>query len=573
MNTTPKLDQPLDPSAGRSVSAVNYFSDSMNHYPVRTATRVNPLLCGEVAFAAVGDALKRAQHSINMCFWGLDPAMVLRRGSASDGKTRFEIDDILGEILISKARAGVKVRIVVWDHYKVGIGSGGTGSDDLIDADLGGNNANLAVLYALQDEIENLEIKMTNSLSSSVFLPSFHQKTIIVDVENPPTATAFVMGHNMLWPYWSTKDLLAANPRRQFALRIIRRALTTSDRERILQDQAEMQERLDNSLEANRGYPERRLAAMSDLLSSPEGGYFSYGYENQPSLKPYLDISTQIWGGGVADVYENFCRVWSLNGGTPMPPSASVLAAQMGNPDGNANTQAQMGATFYHPSRRSIWDLYYNAISQANRYVLIVNQYFRYWDLSERIVEAWKRRGIPDQKQVPIFVTTNDWNDTGAQQGHDGEAHRLFSDANVPISLCKLKTQQASTRNDIYIHAKLLIVDDVFYTIGSANYNWRSLQGDCEFNVGVHDPSQARGLRREIMNMLIGDPMEELMAGDPIEGFNRWVDNVKANDLLAGTPAALSHGRAVTYAADTNNKWYIPNELVQASPMEANTLG
>lgn len=104
-------------------------------------------------------------------------------------------------------------------------------------------------------------------------------------------------------------------------------------------------------------------------------------------------------GRGVADVYENFCRVWSLNDGTPMPLAAAVSAAQMGNPDGNANTQAQMGATFYHPSRRSIWDFYYNAISQANRYVLIVNQYFRYWDLSERIVESWKRRGMPGQKR------------------------------------------------------------------------------------------------------------------------------------------------------------------------------
>lgn len=298
MNATAKLDQPLDPSAGRSVSAVNYFSDSPNHYPVRTATRVNPLLCGEVAFSAVAEALKRAQHSINMCFWGLDPAMVLRRGSASGGKTQFEIDDILGEILISKARAGVKVRVVVWDHYKVGIGSGGSGSDDLIDADLGGNNANLAALYAMQDEIENLEVKMTNSLSLSVFFPSFHQKTIIVDIENPPIATAFVMGHNMLWPYWSTKDLLAVNPRRQFALRIIRGGLTASSREELLQEQAEMQERLENSLAGDRGYPERRLAAISELLSSPEGGYFSYRYENQPSLKPYLDISTQIWGGG-----------------------------------------------------------------------------------------------------------------------------------------------------------------------------------------------------------------------------------------------------------------------------------
>lgn len=172
-----------------------------------------------------------------------------------------------------------------------------------------------------------------------------------------------------------------------------------------------------------------------------------------------------------------------------------------------------------------------------------------------------------------MFVVTNDWNDSGSQQGHDGEACKIFSDADIPISLCKLETQPAGIRSDIYIHAKLLIVDDVFYTIGSANCNWRSLQGDCEFNVGVHDPSQARGLRREMMNMLIGDPMEGLMTGDPIKEFNNWVELVKENDAASASLALLPNGRAVTYSASTNNKFYIPDQLVKVPQAGANTLG
>lgn len=176
-------------------------------------------------------------------------------------------------------------------------------------------------------------------------------------------------------------------------------------------------------------------------------------------------------------------------------------------------------------------------------------------------------------KKVPMFVVTNDWNESGAQQGHDGEAYKIFSDADMPISLCKLKTQQAGARSDIYIHAKLLIFDDVFYTIGSANYNWRSLQGDCEFNVGVHDPSQARDLRREVMNILIGDPMEGLMAGDPMDAFNQWSARLKECDEAALSDDAFQYGRAVSYAADINNKLFIPNELVYAPQAGANTLG
>jgi len=51
---------------------------------------------------------------------------------------------------------------------------------------------------------------------------------------------------------------------------------------------------------------------------------------------------------------------------------------------------------------------------------------------------------------------------------------------------------------EIYIHSKLLLVDDGFLTLGSANLNQRSMAVDSEINIATDDPGHARDLRTRI---------------------------------------------------------------------------
>jgi phosphatidylserine/phosphatidylglycerophosphate/cardiolipin synthase-like enzyme len=41
---------------------------------------------------------------------------------------------------------------------------------------------------------------------------------------------------------------------------------------------------------------------------------------------------------------------------------------------------------------------------------------------------------------------------------------------------------------EVYIHAKLMMIDDTFMTAGSANINTRSMQSDSELNIAHHRP-------------------------------------------------------------------------------------
>ncbi|MCF6443151.1 phospholipase D-like domain-containing protein [Nereida sp. MMG025] len=558
---------------------------------MRPATTVSPLVCGEDAFAAVARALRAARSSINLCFWGLDPAMLLERGTENN----WDKQAILGEMLLEKARnPAFRIRMVVWDHYKVGIGSGGSGAEDPTDADLGGNSTNLAKFRELVKDYPNIEFEMTNSLSTNPIhlFPSFHQKSIIIDIENPSAATAFVMGHNMLVNYWSSVNLRRVSPRRQFYLRTM---------DQVSADQyAQQLETARKNYEFYRdmtGYVPPHHAATVErfrqeyeaLRDLEHAGHFTYRTETSSRIKPYLDISTQIWGKAVVDVYANFSRVWKANTGNN-PPAAPAVSRFSGRA---RRAPAQVAATFpkASPPARDIEKLYLHAMQNADRYILMVNQYFRNWPLTDRIIDWWAtNRDIPRKKQVPMMIVTNDWNipanidelgffdrqSVRTQAGHDGVTFDKFNAAGTPISMTTMLNEEAPYHSTVYVHAKLLLVDDVFYSIGSANYNRRGMESDPELNIGVLDGQEALRLRREIMNILVGDPMNEFDRGnDPMLAFAKWQDMVAQNSVLAGSPVRLPHGRVVNYTADGRD----PNDeranrLAQITPLgEGGSLG
>ncbi|MDA8486661.1 hypothetical protein NNO07_26635 [Pseudomonas resinovorans] len=53
----------------------------------------------------------------------------------------------------------------------------------------------------------------------------------------------------------------------------------------------------------------------------------------------------------------------------------------------------------------------------------------------------------------------------------------------------------------IYVHSKLLLVDDLFFTLGSANINARSLLSDSELNIAMPSPKTTRLWRERLWEM------------------------------------------------------------------------
>ncbi|MGV3344643.1 phosphatidylserine/phosphatidylglycerophosphate/cardiolipin synthase family protein [Enterobacteriaceae bacterium LUAb1] len=78
----------------------------------------------------------------------------------------------------------------------------------------------------------------------------------------------------------------------------------------------------------------------------------------------------------------------------------------------------------------------------------------------------------------------------------------------------------------VYIHSKLMIINDVFTTHGSANINTRSMQVDSEMNIAHEWISVTQDLRRRLWALHTGG---EGAQDNASEAFDKWGDLMKKN--------------------------------------------
>ncbi|MNM00828.1 cardiolipin synthetase [compost metagenome] len=84
---------------------------------------------------------------------------------------------------------------------------------------------------------------------------------------------------------------------------------------------------------------------------------------------------------------------------------------------------------------------------------------------------------------------------------------------------------------EIYIHSKLMLVDDVFMTLGSANLNQRSMAVDSEINIATIDRRVAHDLRKRVWRMHSGGLVDGGggTKAEIVDAFEKWGNLMKAN--------------------------------------------
>jgi phosphatidylserine/phosphatidylglycerophosphate/cardiolipin synthase-like enzyme len=96
------------------------------------------------------------------------------------------------------------------------------------------------------------------------------------------------------------------------------------------------------------------------------------------------------------------------------------------------------------------------------------------------------------------------------------------------------QSAQGTKYKEIYVHSKLLLVDDVFFTLGSANVNVRSMEGDSELNIACPSPGLTQQWRKHLWRLHTGKTPEDEIARE----FKMWRDVMDRNgsDKKAGEP-------------------------------------
>ncbi len=143
----------------------------------------------------------------------------------------------------------------------------------------------------------------------------------------------------------------------------------------------------------------------------------------------------------------------------------------------------------------------------------------------------------------------------------------VYSMIQIKKSLKKHPTDSFGS-NQIYVHSKVLIVDDVYASVGSANANGRSFLVDSELTIGTYSPPKVKSFRKKLWSELLGSP-KEIATWKPqnfISNWNQIADHNKNSTVRR-------KGFIVPHTIDRFKGKYdtfIPNKYAEVMDLEIN---
>jgi cardiolipin synthase len=195
------------------------------------------------------------------------------------------------------------------------------------------------------------------------------------------------------------------------------------------------------------------------------------------------DVYLEVNGPSAADVAHNFVQRW--NGATERDPSEDLpLPSEVFASCGPSTVQIQR----MFGDDRSILEQYELATDAAERSIYIENQAIPIPRLAQRLDKALAR-GVDVLLLVPAIP------EAGVYASRQDPSRRaLFEGLETLGRHPNFRLAGISS----YVHAKLMIVDDAWTTIGSCNLHRYSLGGHSEMNASIWDAAVARELRETL---------------------------------------------------------------------------
>ena len=237
------------------------------------------------------------------------------------------------------------------------------------------------------------------------------------------------------------------------------------------------------------------------------------------------DVYVEVAGPSTMDIHDNFVQRWNnasergrsdgLWGAAaaasspaaltePCPRGTSVVQIQrtMPNDDGGEGS-ADLGGP---PAEATIFEQYQAAIAAAQHSIYIENQALDVPVILDCLREAAERN-------VDVVVVLPGEPEAGRHQQktwlHDFAA--LAAHENVTLAGLS-GTGAGGERHGVYVHSKLMLIDDQWATIGSANLHAASLFRNAELNASWWDPVVVRQLRCQLFAEHLGETTAHLGA-------------------------------------------------------------
>ncbi|KAL8697024.1 MAG: hypothetical protein Q9201_007352 [Fulgogasparrea decipioides] len=463
--------------------------------PVRNNVFAQWLVDGRDHMWNVSRAISMAKDVIYIHDWWLTPELYMRRPAAISQKWRLD------RLLQRKAREGVKVFVIMYRNINSAIP---------IDSEY--------TKFSLLDLHPNVFVQRSpNQIRQNTFFWAHHEKLCIVD-----HMVAFVGGIDLCFGRWDTPQHTVVDDK-----------LTGFEMSDMPKDADHCQ------LWPGKDYSNPRV---QDFYALDKPYEEMYDRSKVPRM-PWHDIAMQVVGQPARDLTRHFVQRWNfiLRQRKPTRPTPFLLPPPDFNPadlevlglDGTCEVQMLRSTTWWSigtPDKTecSILNAYIKMIEQSDHFVYVENQFFvtscevegtkienRIGDaLVERIIRASQKgedwRAVVLIPLMPGFQNTVDSQDgtsvrliMGCQfrsicRGDSSIFGRLHAQGIEPEdyiqfyglrSWGKIGPSKQLVTEQLYIHAKCMIVDDRIAIIGSANINERSMLGsrDSECAAVVRD--------------------------------------------------------------------------------------
>ncbi|KAF8852167.1 phospholipase-like protein D1 [Acephala macrosclerotiorum] len=501
--------------------------------PIRTGVYAQWLVDGRDYMWNVSRAINMAKDVIYIHDWWLSPQLYMRRPAAISQKWRLD------RLLQKKAREGVKIFIIVYRNVEAAIP---------IDSEF--------TKFSMLDLHPNVFVQRSpNQFKKNQFFFAHHEKICIVD-----HTVAFVGGIDLCFGRWDTPQHSVVDDKP-----------TGFEQSNLPKDADHCQ------LWPGKDYSNPRV---QDFYQLNEPYAEMYDRSKTPRM-PWHDISMQVVGQPARDLTRHFVQRWNyvLRGRKPTRPTPFLLPP----PDYNAADLEALGLTGtcevqilrsasdwslgLTETEHSIMNAYCKMIEESEHFVYMENQFFitscetmnvkianKIGDaIVERAVRAFQNneswRCIILIPLMPGFQNTVDEPEGTSVRlimqcqfrsicrGEGSIFGRLRSQGIDPEDFVQFYSLRAWGRigprkmlvtEQLYIHAKCIIVDDRVALIGSANINERSMVGnrDSECAAVVRDTDMlwstmdgepylvgrfAHTLRMRLMREHLGLDVDEVM--------------------------------------------------------------
>lgn len=243
----------------------------------------------------------------------------------------------------------------------------------------------------------------------------------------------------------------------------------------------------------------------------------------------------------------------------PLAPAGNVYV-QVGRTYGNGSRHGGLngGYRFAPTGEQTARRMILKAIRTAQRFIYIEDQYLVSEEISQALVLALQKI----QRLIILIPHGNITDMQNPVRGESGEQvnfrrQRFIAPLRTPPTGRKVGVFFLSPEGEpgTYVHSKMMVVDDLYAIVGSANLNRRSLTHDSEAIVGIFDPSAnslAKRLRIDLWakHLSMNTAAGRASLADGVAGAKYWF----APPVGARPPGA----HVANYDENLNVEWDHP---------------